>query len=122
MTTRQARLHRRATKAGIVAAKRREHSLSPEEIRRLKVQIVPAWIRIIMGISGLLLIGISLLGSWIESTTIQVISAVVGTLITLFGIFGVKRILSGIIDQLAPELALEVFDKVAESISDAVDF
>ena len=75
-----------------------------------------------MGISGLLLIGISLLGSWIESTTIQVISAVVGTLITLFGIFGVKRILSGIIDQLAPELALEVFDKVAESISDAVDF
>lgn len=122
MTSRQQKLQRRATKAGIKAARSRHHVLSAEEILSLKVQVVPALPRWAMGLTGIAMVAAGVTGTLVTSNTGQALLAIFGLFLGLFGLFGIKRSLEGIFDRISHEVASEIIDRTLATIIDAVDF
>jgi len=109
-------------KAGVRATKRLDHRLSEEELRTLKVQVMPALPRIILGVLGVTA-GISAAWGWpSDSNMVQGCLGAFGILSTLFGIFGVRKTIGGIADAIATEGVTDLVGSILGSIADAVDF
>lgn len=122
MTPRQEKLRQRAVKAGIRTAKRRHHVLGEEEVRALKVQVLPVLPRALLAVAGVAMIVAAVNGLPPESNAGQAFVGIGGGFLTLFAIFGVRRTLSGILDNLSADAAGEIIGSVVGSIADAVDF
>ncbi len=112
------KIERRALKAGIRASKRRHHVVSLEELLALKIQIVPASVRIFAVLAGAGLIA----GAWFEwpsaRNLVCGLEAVAGIFTALFGIFGVRRTLSGLLDG-AGEVVVEILGEIAGALFDS---
>ncbi len=122
VTPRQEKLQQRAVKAGIRAAKRRHHVLSEEEVRALKVQVLPVLPRASLAVAGVALIIAAVNGFPSESNAGQAVMVIGGGLLTLFALFGVRRTVSGILDNLSADAAGEFLGAAIKSIANAVDF
>jgi len=110
------RLQRTAIRKGIRTSKKLHHALTRKEILNLKIQIVPAAVRILLAIGGILLISVSFAAWPSESNAIQGLEFLSGLLLLLFGIFGIRRTLSGMADQMS----YEAFDLLVEGIFSAI--
>lgn len=119
-------LEKRAVKAGVKASKKLHHVVTPEELLALRVQTWPAGLRVLVCIIGTLL----LLGAWfgwpLEGGLARFFEGIGGVLLVLFGIFGVKRTLSNLVDGLgnavdAGELVGAIIEGVAEVAGSVID-
>ncbi|MEY3897195.1 MAG: hypothetical protein RLZZ214_2716 [Verrucomicrobiota bacterium] len=111
-------VEQRAIKAGVKASKKRHHVVSEQELLSLRVQTMPAWLRISLALSGVGLLAAGWFGWPSESNTIQGIEAVCGIFAILFGSVGVRRTLSHLVDSFdAVDLVGSVLEAVGEAIS-----
>lgn len=111
------KIERRAIKTGIKISKKRGHLVSEQELLSLRVQTMPAPLRI-----SLVLLGIGLLASgWFawpsDSNTIQGLEAVSGILLMGFGAFGIRRTLDRVLDSVD---AVDLVGSILESVGDAL--
>lgn len=117
MTYREEKFGQRAVKAGVRAAKLRHHMLSEEELRALKVQVVPALPRILMVVAGIAaLVGAFCGWPW-ESIGRQFLLGLAGTGFTSFGIFGVRRTVGKVVDAAD---SVDWIGAILEGIADAI--
>lgn len=116
------KIRRRAIRAGIRTAKRVHHELNQEEVLALRVQILPLFPRILIGALGIALV----VCSWFEwpssSGVIQGIEFISGLFLTLFAIFGIRRTLDQIVNQLDLHTGSALVDTVIDAISGSIDF
>jgi hypothetical protein len=121
VTNKEEKFRRRAVKAGVRATKRLHHPLSEAELRSLKVQVMPALPRILLGALGVIF-GLSAACGWpSDSNGVQGFLGAFGVLSTLFGFFGVRKTIGGIADSIATEGVVELVGGILGSIADAVD-
>ena len=111
-------LEQRAIKTGVKASKKRGHLVSPQELLSLRVQIMPAAIRIALVLAGILLL-LACGFAWpVDSNGVQATEAVFGIFAILFGAFGVRRTLSNLVDSFdSIDFASAVIDMIGEVIS-----
>ncbi len=110
-------IEKRAVKAGVKASKKRHHVVTEEELLTLKVQVIPALPRIILGISGALLITFCCISWPSADSLIRIIEAVAGGLLLVFGLFGVRRTLGELLDAGASELIGSILEGIVEAVS-----
>jgi hypothetical protein len=111
-------VEQRAIKAGVKASMKRDHIVSEQELLSLRVQTMPAWLRITLVLSGVALLASGWFAWPSESNTIQGIEAVTGIFSILFGSFGIRRTLSHIVDSFdAVDLVGSVLEAVGEAVS-----
>jgi hypothetical protein len=122
MDRRHEKLRRRAVKAGIRVAKQRHHALDEREILSLKVQVLPALLRVLIALAGVAMIVAGINGVPTDSNAAQAALVIGGLLVILFAAFGVRRTLSSIVENLTPDVAGELLGSVVSAIADAVDF
>lgn len=120
MDRKSERLVKSIEKAGIRASKKEGHALTEAELRGIKVQILPSLLRIILGILGVVA-GIFSYSSFTQdSEGAGFLWASVSLFMILFGIFGVRRTLSGILDSMDAVNAAEILGHAIEGIASAV--
>ena len=112
-------IEKRAVKAGLKASKKRHHLLTEEELLSLRVQVMPAFPRIMLGLTGIAL----LIASWLAwpsgSDAIRSLEAIFGFLTLFFGAFGIRRTLSKLLDVTdAADFASSVLELIGNAISD----
>jgi hypothetical protein len=111
-------IEHRAIKAGVKASKKRHHVVSEQELLSLRVQTMPAWLRITLVLSGVTLLASGWFGWPSESNAIQGVEAVSGIFAILFGSFGVRRTLSNVVEAVdAVDLVGSVLEAVAEAVA-----
>jgi hypothetical protein len=121
MTRHQEKLQQRAAKAGIRKAKRVHHVLSEQEVRALKVQVLPFLPRALIAVAGSAMIVAAVNGFPPSSNAGQACVGIGGGFVILFAIFGIRRTLSGILDNLSPDVAGQILGGVIEAVVDKVD-
>ena len=105
-------------KVGIRAVRRRRHMLDEEELRALKVQVMPALPRILLVTFGALaLIGAFCGWPW-DSSERQFLEGLLGAGSLSFGLFGVRRTLGAVLDSVS---TVDVLGLIAQAIGDAID-
>lgn len=119
--TQAARLQQRAIRAGVKKARKEGHALDEREVLGLKVQVLSAWWRWLLGLTGVFLIISGVLGWFSASNVVQALEIIGGILLVFFGIAGVRRTLSRIVDVAADTGVPELVDGVISAIADAVD-
>jgi hypothetical protein len=87
----------------------------------LKVQLLGPLSRVLLGTGGAGMIAAAVIGWPVASNPGQALLVVAGMALLLAGIFGVRRTLDGIADQLFHEAAGDFLAAVAKSVADAVD-
>ncbi len=110
-------LEKRAVKSGVKASKKRHHLVSETELLALRVQTMPGILRISLALLGTLLLAAAWFGWPSESNTIQGIEAIGGIFSTVFGIFGIRRTLSHLLDSYH---SLDLVGGILEMIGEAV--
>lgn len=113
-------LAKRIEKAGIRASIKEGHLLTESEIRNIKVQILPIPLRVLFGILGVVAVGASCVFFSNDMDGLGGFSAVLSVLMLLFGIFGVRRTLSHILDTMSNVDGAEFLGHVMEGIASAV--
>lgn len=110
----------RIEKAALKAAKKalRRHPGQPvtrEELMGLRVQTIPTWLRIVLIVGGL---GLGLAGiALIESSLLLGLPlALLGLGSLLFGTYGRSKRMEEYVDQIGPELAMEIVKAVLNSL------
>ena len=112
----------RAVNAGVKASKKRRHSVSSEELLRLRIQTMPAPLRALLVLSGILVIVLGWCGWPSDSNSVQGLEAIGGIFAVLFGAFGIRRTLSHVLDSVdALDLAEVLVDLIADAVS-TIDF
>jgi len=118
MNTRQLeKLRRRAIKAGARRSRKLHHVLSREEVLALRVQILPALPRLLMVGAGIALVICAWLSWPSDSNTMRFIEGFCGLLLFLFGIFGIRRTVEGIVESVGHG----ILDSIIDGISGAID-
>lgn len=110
-------IEKRAVKAGVMASKKLGHIVTPRELLSVRVQTMPVLFRIFLLLLGLMLMGSAWFGWPSDSNPVQALEFIGGIFSFVFGIFGVRRTLSNVVDALEP---LEFAGQVIELIADAV--
>jgi len=111
-------LERRAIKAGVKASRKRHHLVSEEELLSLRVQTMPAWLRISLFLSGICLIVAACYDWPSHSNSVQALEVISGIFAMLIGAFGIRRTLSHILDSFnGIDLVSTVLDAVGEAVS-----
>jgi hypothetical protein len=110
-------IEKRAVKAGVKASKRRHHLVSEEELLSLRVQIMPAVLRLVLGLLGIALLSASWFAWPSDSNIIQGLEAFIGVFALLFGMFGVRRTLSNVLDSFE---SVDLVEGILEVIGNAV--
>lgn len=114
-------VEQRAIKAGVKASKKRHHIVSEQELLSLRVQTMPAWLRMTLVLLGAALLFSGWFGWPSDSNVVQGIEAVSGIFAILFGSFGVRRTLSHVVDSIdAVDLAGSVLEAVADAVSSII--
>lgn len=111
-------IEKRAVKAGLKASKKRHHLITEEELLSLRVQVMPALPRILLTLTGISLF-VACWFAWpSESNTIRSIEVVLGIFTFLFGVFGIRRTLSTLVETSdAAELVGSILELIGDSIS-----
>lgn len=111
-------LERRAVKAGVKASKKRHHLVSAEELLSLRVQTMPAPLRVALILLGIGSIGLGVAGWPVDSNAIQGLEAIGGIFSILFGAFGIRRTLSRLLESVdSIDLAGSILKLVTEAVS-----
>lgn len=110
-------IQKRAVKAGVKASKKRHHLVTREELLALKVQVLPTLPRILMGVTGLLLITFCCTSWPSDGISIRVLEGVSGGILLLFGTFGIRRTLGQVLDSCD---AVDLVGSIIETVADAV--
>ena len=116
-------IKKRAVKAGVKASKKRHHLITEQEILSLRVQVMSALPRVILVLTGISLLVACWLSWPSESNEIRTIEGISGLLIFLFGVYGIRRTLSEVLDTAAEGAADGAADfagSVLELVWDAV--
>jgi hypothetical protein len=111
-------LEKRAVQTGVKASKKRHHLVTEAELLALRVQTMPAILRISLALLGILLLA----AAWFEwpsdSNAVQGIEAICGIFSIIFGIFGIRRTLSHLLDSFdAPDLVGGILKMIVEAVS-----
>ena len=114
------RIERRAIKTGLRTAKRQGRALSDQEVRNLKVQLISPWVRIGIVVTGIALLVAGVSGYPIENQAVQIAEGIVGVLMIIGGLFGVRRTLSRIVDNIEGGDAADIMGVVIEGIGAAI--
>ncbi len=114
--TRLEKLRRRAIKAGLRTSRRVRHPLSREEILELRVQIIPTAPRLIMALAAISLFTAAAFSWPFTSNSSAAVEVLIGVFLLLFAIFGIRRTLSNLADQMP----FEAFELLVESILKAI--
>lgn len=110
-------IEKRAVKAGVKASKKRHHLVTEKELLALRVQIMPALPRILLGVTGLLLITACCV-SWPSADGgARLLEGICGGFLLLFGIFGIRRTLEQLLNTYDGG---ELIGSIIEGIMDAV--
>lgn len=110
-------LEKRAVNTGVKASIKRHHVVSEQELLALRVQTMPAWLRITLVLLGIALVAAGWFGWPTDSNAIQGIEAVSGIFAILFGAIGIRRTLERVLDSLD---ATDAVGSILELIGDAL--
>ena len=114
-------IKQRAVKTGVKASIKRDHLVTEQELLALRVQTMPAVLRVSLVLLGILLVAAGWFGWPSDSNAIQGLEAVVGILAILFGSFGIRRTLSHLLDSVdAVDLAGSILEMIADAVSSIV--
>jgi len=120
MDRKSERLVKSIEKAGIRASKKEGHPLTEAELRDIKVQVLPSPLRIIFAVLGVVAGILSYSSFTQDSEGAGFLWASVSLFMILFGIFGVRRTLSRILDSMDAVDAAEILGHAVEGIASAV--
>jgi sulfite exporter TauE/SafE len=121
MDRKSERLAKKIEKAGIRASIKEGHQLTEAELRDIKVQVLPSPLRIIFGVLGVIA-GLLSFSSFAQDADGQgFLWASVSLFMLLFGIFGVRKTLSRILDSMDAVDAAEILGHAIEGIASAVE-
>lgn len=111
-------LEKRAVRTGVKASKKRHHLVTEAELLALRVQTMPAILRISLALLGILLLAAAWFGWPFASNTAQAIEVICGIFTLLFGIFGIRRTLSHLLDSWdASDLIGGILELIGEAVS-----
>jgi hypothetical protein len=99
-------LEKRAVKAGVKASKKRHHLITEEELLSLRVQVMPVLPRILLMLTGGSLLVAAYLAWPSGSDAIRVLETIFGVLTLFFGVFGIRRTLSTLLDTAVSNIDL----------------
>lgn len=120
MNRRTERLSQRIAKTGVRASLKAGHPLSESELRKLRVQTVPATVRILFCALGLTSAGAAY---WLFShdfSGLGLLAITISVFALLFGIFGIRRTLEKILDSVDAVDAARILGNTFEAISSAM--
>lgn len=120
MNRKSERLAKRIEKAGIRASIKEGHVLTETELRDVKVQLLPNPVRAVFCLLGVISAIMSYLFFGWDSEGYGFLLAFTSVLSLLFGVFGVRRTLSRILDSMDAIDAVEILGHAAEGIASAV--
>lgn len=114
------KLLKRVEKAGVRRSLKAGHVLDRDELLAVKVQVLPDYLRIALGVSSLIA-GVSSYLCWTrdESAWGGGLS-IFAFFLFLFAIFGIKRTLSKILEGMGDAAAYEILGAAIEGIFSAV--
>jgi hypothetical protein len=120
-------LQKRAVKAGVKASKRLHHVVTREELLAVRVQTMPSTLRGLLIVVGSVILLAGWFGWPLESGWARFFEGVGGLLMMMFGIFGVRRTLSKVVEKVgetvdSTELVGAIIEGVAEVLGSVVDF
>ncbi len=120
-------LRKRAVKAGVKASKRLHHVVTREELLAVRVQTMPATLRGLLIVVGTVILLAGWFGWPLESGWARFFEGVGGLLMMMFGIFGVRRTLSKVVEKVGDtvdptELVGAIIEGVVEVLGSVVDF
>jgi len=115
------RIQKQAVKAGVRASKRRDHLITSDELMDLKIQMMPSPLRVVLFLCGCLLLGFAVTAWPTGSHGYQVLEGLLGAVMLLAGIFGIRRTFSGIIDGVANCGAEAIVEAVLGGIGSVLD-
>lgn len=114
-------IKQRAVKTGVKASIKRDHLVTEQELLALRVQTMPAALRVSLVLLGVLLVAAGWFGWPSDSNVIQGMEAISGILAILFGSFGIRRTLSHLLDsEDAVDLAGSILEMIADAVSSIV--
>lgn len=115
------RLRRAGIRKGIRASRKQGHALSKQELLGLKIQTMPGAIRAILMAIGIALVIAGALEWPSPSGAIQAIEVIGGILLLTCGIFGIKRTLTELADQMSFQAFEALLDGIFSAIGDSID-
>jgi hypothetical protein len=115
-------LEKRAVKTGVKASIKRHHVVSEQELLALRVQTMPAWLRIALVLLGIALVAAGWFGWPADSNAIQGFEAIIGILAILFGAFGIRRTLERVLDSMDAGNAVEIILELIGDALSCIDF
>ncbi len=108
----------RAVKTGVKASIKRDHLVTEQELLALRIQTMPAFLRISLVLAGILSVVFCWTGWPSDSLAVRVIEALCGVFAILFGSFGIRRTLSHLLDSIdAVDLAGSILEMIADAVS-----
>ncbi len=113
-------IEKRALKTGVKASIERDHIVTEKELLTLRIQTMPAFLRISFVLLGMLLVAAGWFGWPSDSNAIQGIEAVTGISFVLLGLLGIRRTLSHLLDSVDSVDAINLTGSILEMIADAV--
>jgi hypothetical protein len=114
------KLLKRVEKAGVRRSLETGHVLDRDELLAVKVQVMPDYLRIALAISSVAT-GVSSYLCWIlEEPGGSVLLAMLAFFLFLFAVFGIKRTLSKILENLGDAASQEILGAAIEGIFSAV--
>jgi hypothetical protein len=114
------KLAKKIEKAGIRACRKEGHILTETELRKVKVQLLPVSLRVVFCLLGVIAALIGYLLFVTGSEGYGFLLALTSALSLLFGMYGVRKTLSRILDSMDAADALEILGHAAEGIASAV--
>jgi hypothetical protein len=121
MDRRTERILRKTEKAGLRKARREGHMLSREELLSVKVQLLPDYTRWLL-FGGSVIAGLASWGCLLfDMNAAGSILAVLSVFLLLFSIFGFKRTLEAVADNMSYELVDLALDAIGSAVGSALD-
>lgn len=120
MKTANEKLLKKVSRAGIRKSIKAGHVLSREELLALKVQVLPFYVRVLFFLGAVLAAYLSWLNYGVESFGYAFVEGLCSVLLFLFSLFGVRRTLHKITENLEPGSVVDLLGNALDVISSAV--
>lgn len=114
------RLLKKVEKTGVRRSLHEGQVLDKEDLLAMKVQILPNFLRITLGVGAVVAGFCSYLNWNWEDPEMSVLLAVVSLFLFLFAIFGIRRTLSRILENMDAESASELLEAAVDGVVSAV--
>lgn len=113
-------LEKRALKAGKRAASRKGGQLSHEELLGIKIQIIPAWGRLFLFVTGVVLLVAGVCAWPYGNGLVRALEGISGVILISGGIFGLKKTLATVVDHIDLAHGADLLEPVAEGVGTAI--